>query len=83
MGIETWWILEKGHKSDGQGCPNQCGNSSFWHFNIFKGSPQWKNLISKAWERWEIIYKEREINSSLGVRNAMHQSICAISIIEV
>jgi hypothetical protein len=40
-------------------------------------------LISKAWGRWGIIYKEREINSSLGVRDAMHQSICATSIIEV
>jgi hypothetical protein len=66
-----------------QGCSNQYGNLSFWVFKIFKGSPQWKILISKAWGRWEITYKERGINSSLGVRDAMHQSICAISIIEV
>jgi hypothetical protein len=75
MGIETWWILEKGHKGDGQGCSNQYGNLSFLHSNIFKGSPQWKNLISKLWERWEIIYKKREMNFSLGVKDAMHQSI--------
>lgn len=32
-------------------------------------------MIAKVWERWEIIYIKREMNSSLGVRDAMHQSI--------